>query len=277
MKQLLIIFLSFSILFLGRTAAIAQKNVAGLAFVQLQIDGRAVIIDNFSTTDAVGLDNKIIHTACFDMAVNDLDATKTILADLQVISKAKKKLPMFFITFNPEGKVVDEKIYFTTTVQEIRIPALDASSKNYLKAAIKLTAASVQVLTKVNAATAVKATLNSHASYLSNFRLTLGSLPADRISKISSISIFPGDNRVQDFILELPGTDAIKWDQWFLTGAGGVKKEQGTIEILNPNMITASFTIVLSDVEIVSFSTSSSNQQTGKATIGLRIKNVALK
>ena len=114
--------------------------------------------------------------------------------------------------------------------------------------------------------------------YASNFSLTIGNLPTTRVTKISGLSIKPDDGQYTNFTIEVMSIDGSAWNQWFLTGAAGAKTEQGTIRLLAYNLKDVLLNISLINVEIVSYSGGSSNQQSaGRATIGLRMRGMAVK
>ena len=78
--------------------------------------------------------------------------------------------------------------------------------------------------------------------------------------------------------MEILATDGAAWNQWFLTGAAGLRKEKGNILLLAPDLKGVLCNFSLYDVEIVSYTGGSGNQQTiSRATIGLRLKGLVVK
>ncbi len=277
MKRIVVFF--SALFLLAASVSLAQRTVGQQNFIQLKINNVVTGIDNLAITDALGPDNKMMHAASFDITLNDQEATRNIMAALQGVSTNKKGLELSFITINSNMEVMEVKTYSYTTVQEINLPQLDATSRSLVKAMVKIKAGSVQIQRGAGDKSTASSQMKSRNAAASNFKCTLGSLPCNRISKVGAVSIRPGDGQLQNFTIEVMGADATAWNQWFLTGAGGIKKEQGSIELLTPDLKVVLYTIILNDAEIISFSTTAGNgQQTiARATIGLRAKNLVIK
>jgi len=264
------------ILFSG--SVIAQKgSVNTTSTIWLQVGNKSIPVDNLSYTDALGANNKMQHTASFDILLTNDEATRSVIGSLQVFDKERTGRQVTFTTVNTTtGESTGERVYDYTLVEEISFPALDGTSRNELKATIKFTAGAV----KLQKGSGKKGlfTKNQSVAIASNFSLKLGSLPTNRVTKISGLSIKPGSQQLLNFTIEISAVDGAAWNQWFLTGGGGAKKEQGSISLLSPNMKDILYSFSLMDVEIVSYSGGSGNQQTlSRATIGLRMKTMAIK
>ncbi|WP_462254777.1 hypothetical protein [Ferruginibacter sp.] len=277
-KTLLILGLFITIMLLHANKTAAQKTSYTQSLIQLTIEGNSISTDNLAITDALGPDNKMIHTASFDITLSNSEVTKSIISSFQSSMKKNKTAQLLFTTINFNGDIQEERTYINTSILEMQLPQLDATAKVTLKIKIKIKAESVQVKQGDDKAIS-KIGAKSTSAIASNFRIKLGSLPTNRISKISGMSIVQADGPLQNFSLDVSVVDAAPWNEWFLTGAGGVKKEYGTIELLSPDFKTVLITIQLMDVEIISYSqTNNSNQQAlAKANIGLRTKSVSIK
>ncbi len=253
-----------------KTAMYAQTTT------QLQLEKNTIQVDNFTFADVLGPENQIQHTASFNIAVNSDAATKNIIRLLQVYTKEKASRQLLFINTNYKGEAIDERVYDNTIIEEISFSELNALTKDILKATVKVRAGSVKLQKGGTNAVAIKS--KSGLAFSSNFSLSIGNLPATRVTKISGLSIQPDAGQYTNFTIEVMSVDGAAWNQWFLSGAGGLKTEQGVIRLLAFNLKDVLFNISLMDVEIVSYSGASGNQQgTGRSTIGLRMKGMVIK
>ncbi len=277
MKKVTQYSFSFLLLLVLSLSVIAQKtSTYAQSTTQLQLEKNSIQVDNFSFTDALGPENQLQHTASFDITLSDDAATQNILRSLQVYTKEQAGRQLNFITLNYAGETLQERLFDNAIVEEILFNALDAASKSLFKATVKIRAGSVKIQkggTKIDLGPR-----NKRRALSSFFSLTLGSLPTTRVSKISGLSIKPGDGSYTNLTIEILATDGAAWNQWFLTGAAGLRKEKGNILLLAPDLKGVLCNFSLYDVEIVSYTGGSGNQQTiSRATIGLRLKGLAVK
>ncbi|MEQ1798043.1 MAG: hypothetical protein ABL872_08830, partial [Lacibacter sp.] len=254
------------------SSAFAQK---GRMYAQnttvMQLDKYTIPADNFLFADALDANNQMRHTASFDILLSDDAALRDVLTLFQVYSKERTGSKMIFITLNYAGENLQERVYENPVVEEILFPALDASSATLpFKATIKIRADKVELQKGGIKPQFVKR--NKYAAFCSNFSLSVGKLPANRVSKISGMSIKPGNQQTINLTIELSALDGAAWNQWFLTGAGGAI-QQGNISLLAPNLKDVLYNISLADVEIVSYSNSAGN----RVLIGLRTKGIRIK
>lgn len=267
----LFLFTAFSnIVAAQKTAMYAQSTT------QLQLEKNIIQVDNFSFTDALGPENQLQHTASFDIILSDDAATQNILRSLQVYTKEQASRQLNFVTLNYAGETLQERFFDNAVVEEILFNALDVASKALFKATVKIRAGSVKIQkggTKIDLGPR-----NKRRALTSSFSLSLGSLPTARVTKISGLSIKPGDGSFTNLTIEVLAIDGAAWNQWFLTGAAGLRKEKGSILLLAPDLKGVLCSFSLYEVEIVSYTGGSGNQQTiGRATIGLRLKELAVK
>lgn len=263
-------------------AANAQQKI----FNQLKINNASVGIENSVFTDALGSDGKVQHSASFDVVLNDNEATSAVLAAIQVAATPQVLIKsretsagagpqLLFTSFDSRLGVTEEKTYSGIMLDEIKLPDLNGADQSIARIKVKLRAVAVNTAPGAGKA-AVTGNARSNNIPVANFRLTMGALPCSRAIKISSISIKGADKGLQNFTVELSGTDAAPWNQWFATGAGGVKKEMGKIELLSNDLKTTAMAVQLADVEIVSYSLSNTGTVT-RATVGLRGRAAILK
>jgi len=277
MKKVTQYSFSFLLLLVLSLSVIAQKtSTYAQSTTQLQLEKNSIQVDNFSFTDALGPENQLQHTASFDITLSDDAATQNILRSLQVYTKEQAGRQLNFVTLNYAGETLQERLFDNAIVEEILFNALDAASKSLFKATVKIRAGSVKIQkggTKIDLGPR-----NKRRALSSFFSLTLGSLPTTRVSKISGLSIKPGDGSYTNLTIEILATDGAAWNQWFLTGAAGLRKEKGNILLLAPDLKGVLCNFSLYDVEIVSYTGGSGNQQTiSRATIGLRLKGLVVK
>ena len=174
-------------------------------------------------------------------------------------------------------EVEEERIWNNVFVQEMILPEMDASSRTTAKFRIKIKAATATVKFDTKTKISLSKTEVQRSAISSAYRLRAGTLPTNRISKISSMTIASTNMAPLTFFVELSVQDSKEWTHWFVNGAGGVKKEQGALELLGPDMRSTMMEINLGDLEVISYTTSySSNQQTiQRVTVGLRTRSIS--
>lgn len=277
MKKSIQFCLSLLLLSVLNVSVMAQKtSTYAQSTTQLQLEKNNIQVENLSFTDALGPENQLQHTASFDFTLTDEAATQNILRLLQIYTKEQASRQLNFVTLNHAGETLQERFYDNAVVEEILFNALDATSKALFKATVKIRAGTVKIQKGGNRIDL--GPRNKRRALSSYFSLTLGSLPTTRVTKISGLSIKPGDGSYTNLTIEILAIDGAAWNQWFLTGAAGLRKEKGNILLLAPDLKGVLCSFSLYDVEIVSYTGGSGNQQAvSRATIGLRLKGLAVK
>jgi hypothetical protein len=282
MKRCYFLLPAILLVFFTNFIAAAQQNI----FYQLKINNTAIGIENSVFTDALGSDNKIQHSASFEIVLNNNDATNAIITAIQDAATpqpllksretaASASLQLVFTKVDSRTGATEEKNYSGIMLDEIKLPNLNGADQSAARVTIRLRATTVTVTPAGGKATSTGSVRNINIP-VSNFMITMGALPCSRVAKISDISIKPADNTLQNFTIEISGADAAAWNQWFTTGAGGTKKEQGKIDLLANDFKTAVMTIQLTNVEIVSYSISNAGNM-ARATVGLRGRAAVVK
>lgn len=277
MKKTTLFNLSLLLLSLLTVPVSAQKTTNYTqSTIVLQLEKNNIRVDNLIFSDALGPENQLQHSASFEFSLADDAATQNILRILQVYTKEKSMRQMNFVTTNYAGDPLQERFYDNVVVEEILFNELDAASMAPFKATVKIRAGSVKIQ-KGNAKPDLVIKTKRRA-LTANFSISLGNLPTTRVAKISGLSIKPGEGAYTHLTLEVLAMDGAAWNQWFLTGAAGQRKEKGNIQLLAPDLKGVMFSFPLYDVEIISYSVGSGNQQAiSRATIGLRLKGLAVK
>lgn len=277
MKKTIQFFFILVLLTVSCINVAAQKSaVYAQTTTQLQLEKNIIHVDNFSFADVLGPENQLQHTASFDFVVANDEATQNILRLLQLYTKERVSRQLSLATINYKGEIQQQRYYDNSVVEEINFSPLEVNSKILFKATVRIRAGAVKLQTGGVISPLVKN--KPGMVYASNFSLTIGNLPTTRVTKISGLSIKPDDGQYTNFTIEVMSIDGSAWNQWFLTGAAGAKTEQGTIRLLAYNLKDVLLNISLINVEIVSYSGGSSNQQSaGRATIGLRMRGMAVK
>ncbi len=277
MKKTTLFNLSLLLLSFLTVPASAQKttNYTQSSTV-LQLEKNSIQVDNLIFSDVLGPENQLQHTASFEFPLADDAATQNILRNLQVYTREKSMRQMNFVTINYAGDPLQERFYESVVVEEITFNALDAASMTLFKATVKIRAGSVKI--QKGGTKPDPVTKNKRRALSANFRISLGNLPTTRVAKISGLSIKPGDGSYTNLTIEVLAMDGAAWNQWFLTGAAGLRKEKGNIQLFAPDLKGVLYSFPLYDVEIVSYTVGSGNQQAiSRATIGLRLRGLTLK
>lgn len=236
-------------------------------------------IDNLVITDSIGTGNKVVYTAEFDIIPNNANETKLLLSELFTACMKRNVIAILILSrVNTNMEVMEERTWNSVTISEIILPEIDASAKVTAKIRIKIKAEKASLKYDTKAKISMSKTEPQRAAVTSAYRLNAGRLPGIRISKISSMTIESNSSEPVAFFIELSSLESKEWADWFMTGAGGIKKEPCTLELLSPDMKNTILEINLGDLEIISYSTSySSNQQTIQlVTIKLRTRTISI-
>ncbi|MET0465944.1 MAG: hypothetical protein ABW007_22475 [Chitinophagaceae bacterium] len=261
MKQAILFFF---LLLTSCSGQLMAQNSKYLSIDQLTIPlDAATIIDSSNN-------GRLACFATLEIGIRSGESIAALKA-LFAATAENRPLSVSIKTMDVNGRAVEERFYQSAGVQEILLPAMDATDKNLVKVQVKIRATSVSV--KENAGTVNQAGLTrGTAVNNANFRVTLGSLPTKRISKIGAIRITAG--QPSSFSIELAETDAKDWQNW-LTGNTS-KRESGSIEWLAPNFKDVVLQIGLSDIEITStssqFISTTEVRQINKLNVGLRAR-----
>ncbi|MBY0534226.1 MAG: hypothetical protein K2P88_00120 [Chitinophagaceae bacterium] len=255
--------------------------IAAAQSIVLTINKNASLVQNLTRTDAVDATGATVHTASFDIQLNNLPATKAVVLALQTLATSKTSLQakaaaslstvpldLEFQMLDFNNNSLEDKVYSSVSIEEMKISALNASEKNTVVLSYKIKAKKVAALP--TGQKIAPPSLKAAKALSSNYAITIGNLPTKRVSKLSEMIIRPSSNALVPFTIELAAIDGANWSQWFNTGAAGVKKEQGQIELLTPDFKSSILSIKLVDVQILSYSVSSATGGSiSKSTVGL--------
>lgn len=236
-------------------------------------------IDNLLIADSIMPGKGIAYTAEFDIIPNDALETKLILNELFSSCLQKKTIAQLMTSrVNTNMEAMEERYWKNVTISLILFPEMDAASRELVKIRIKIKAVSATVKfdskTKIN----ISKKEQQRLSFKNAYRLNAGRLPGIRVSKISTLNIEGNTGEPVSFLVELQTLDSKEWMEWFMNGAGGVQKEQMTLELLEPDMRSVITAINLGDLEIISYSSIyNSNQPTIQRNIvGLQTRNFSI-
>jgi hypothetical protein len=254
---------SFFILF------IATKSIAQNRF--LTIESNTITIDNVWIHDSIAA-GKPQFTATMDITLRDGPDTKTILTRLQSMITDGKPAAIQLTSVNMNMDVIEERTYNGVTILEMSFTNLNATEKS--AAGIRLRFRSSNMSTSYALKKLAIPISKSLPALAANFRISIPSKDTRRVAAINNISV--GNNGKQFFTLDISAADSKLWHDALTKETG--KTEQATIEWLAPNLKDVLFTVVVSDAEIVSYSTQSSNESRaiGKITVGLKARSIIL-
>jgi len=274
MNRLKCITALLTILFLqaGVTIVTAQTGIAQF----LTIDKQSIGIKNLTLVDSTGAGNKIIHTAAFDIAIDNSKEISTVLSLLQNSLKYNKPGDIYFTKTGVQpGRAIDERKYQGSIVREIKLPAITATAKELYIIRVSILAETVSI--NYDVPTALVSGKERTKALASNFRITLESLPTRRISKVESMKISSDSKNAggQQFSVELIALDERAWNEVYNNGAGKVLAK-GRIEMLSPNLVDVLLTINLEECTITSYrSITGTGQTIAKVAYGIQVGKVS--
>jgi hypothetical protein len=196
------------------------------------------------------------------------------IGDLCANRQTRKTL--LLTTYNASGQVVGNALQATDTrLTEVRFPAFDAASKDAARLTLVFTPASTQAapVTTSSSAATKSAGAATKVATLSNFKVQIGNLPANRVSRIEAITIKQpvaenivgstkqtvqtvGPTEFSNLILTISSIDIADWNTWrdsfVVNGKNDDGSEtSGSLELLAPDMKTTLLTLQFSQVGIL--------------------------
>ncbi|CAN5379045.1 hypothetical protein BH11BAC3_BH11BAC3_02030 [soil metagenome] len=245
----------------------------------LTIEKATVAIDNVNIIDSLsgnggGARGQTLHRADFEITITSGNAALKVITELQAgLTRNKLLTAELNIPLSDGGnKNIVKRIYKNAAVRKIILPELNASVRSNFKIIVTIEAASIEVQQTGNPDISGK---NTKVASVNNYRIQVGSLPCNRISKISEMKIGsqPG---LPTATVQLSGADEKAWNDQFDNGANRVITD-GVVELLSPDLKTVILSINLKNISIVAYKTKiSSSEQIAKATFELKMGSVLI-
>ncbi|HEX5171732.1 MAG TPA: hypothetical protein VFW11_21280 [Cyclobacteriaceae bacterium] len=274
-------------IFFGRVNA--QRDMTGDV---VTIAGSSASISNLMIVDSINMGGvrgrdrfptrEIIHLASFEIELGSADAVsvfKTLYSGTQ-----GQQLPDVTINrSNMQTRSGEERIFNAVTVKEISFLELNTESREAPKAKVIIQAQNVSHQESSAGGATTDPTRLSKGVRGNKFKLTIGNLPAQSVSRISKLKITPStSSEYTYFNLDISSAEERFWSDWLNAGAGGDDKANEATISLQDERNQDILSIQLSAVEISSISpsnspnlTSGTTRSTGaKTRIGLRTKNM---
>ena len=273
-KPIKLIAVALIVLLLNKSNVVAQGSNR-----YLTLGNSTTTIDNLVIADSINPGNSVLYTAEFDIIPNGASETKSVLNELLTTCTQRNTIAVLVLSrVNTNMEVMEERTWNSVTISEIILPEIEASARATAKIRIKIKAGTASLKYDTKTKISISKTEPQRSVVTSAYKFNAGRLPGIRISKISSMTIGSNSGEPVAFFIELSLLESKEWADWFMTGAGGIKKEPCTLELLSPDMKNTILEINLGDLEIISYSTSySSNQQTiQRVKIGLRTQSISI-
>ena len=273
-KPIKLIAVALIVLLLNKSNVVAQGSNR-----YLTLGNSTTTIDNLVIADSINPGNSVLYTAEFDIIPNGASETKSVLSELLTTCAERNTIAVLVLSrVNTNMEVMEERTWNSVTISEIILPEIEASARATAKIRIKIKAGTASLKYDTKTKISISKTEPQRSVVTSAYRFNAGRLPGIRISKISSMTIGSNSGEPVAFFIELSLLESKEWADWFMTGAGGIKKEPCTLELLSPDMKNTILEINLGDLEIISYSNSySSNQQTiQRVKIGLRTQSISI-
>ncbi|MBL0137768.1 MAG: hypothetical protein IPP86_04460 [Bacteroidetes bacterium] len=255
-----------------------RSYATGHAFVQINGASSAHLTQLDYKDTLIGSTVKHFTTIVSRMSAHSfLDA---IAKNLNKCKLAPEDYTMTTILTNFSYENIEQRDYSECTTNEISLPALNRSDRTPFE--VKINIASNNVQTENNTGNRINSLLpKSKPAFCSNFKFSLGNLPAQRILSVSSINIEKtraANGRrdsisISDFTIEIPVADSGPWNDWFESPNRATDLREGEITILGTDLKEILMTIRLMNVEIISYSASAGATASTKR-IGLRAKDI---
>jgi hypothetical protein len=196
------------------------------------------------------------------------------IGDLCANRQTRKTL--LLTTYNASGQRVGNALQATDTrLTEVRFPAFDTSSKDAARLTLVFTPAYTQATPAAATSSPVtqSAGAATKAATLANFKVQIGNLPANRVSRIEAITIkqpvtenivgstkqtvqIVGTTEFSNLVLTISSLDIADWNTWrdsfVVTGKNDDGSEMsGSLDLLAADMTTKLMTLQFSHVGIL--------------------------
>lgn len=196
------------------------------------------------------------------------------IGDLCANRQTRKTL--LLTTYNASGQVAGNALQaIDTRLTEVRFPAFDASSKDAARLTLVFTPASTQAApVTTSSSTATKsAGAATKVAILSNFKVQIGTLPTNRVSRIEAITIKQpvaenivggtkqtvqtvGPTEFSNLVLTISSIDIADWNTWrdsfVVKGTNDDGSEtSGSLDLLATDLTTKLMTLQFSHVGII--------------------------
>jgi hypothetical protein len=259
------------IIFVPDSSKAQQRTAYADAVDLVNVNGTTVRVANLYTLDSL----KVPHYTSFDIEVSSDGDTKKVLELFFNSLQNKQSFQLSEQKLDFQYHIQETRNYKGAIVVDIVVPDLNASSKDVVKFRVKILATDLAINNDGGQAN-VKLAQQTKRAIQSNFKLVMGALPAQRTIAITNLRMtnFLANGYI-NFSIDIARADSKLWKDWFNTGAGGGKLEQGTITLLDPALSGDIATMQLASVEIVSVSEmDGTGDNVAKTTIGLRARRL---
>lgn len=254
------------------TAANAQQVFAHY----VSINKNTVLIENLSILDSMGAENKMLHTTAFDITISNGKNVQQLLQQLSAGLQANKEMDICFSKYNTlQGKITEERFYYSASLQQIMVPAFNAAVKAAVKLRIFIRGIKTDVVVNPTSAVIIPKADKVTNAMVSNFKFTLGTLPTNRVRMLQGMTVMLASPVPVVAAAELSSIDNAAWSQAFNNGAGQSIPE-GRIELLSPNLRDVIASIYLYDIRLNSFRSNSGGNTISTVTYGLAVGKILL-
>lgn len=267
-----VIFLISAVISLNAKAQPTREYATGRFFIT--IDNNSAPVTNVSYLDLVGPDFGITHSVSFDIGPSDEKSTMELINKIQSGIQKKTLIQCVLTAVDFDYNITWDRTYDETKISEISFDNLDASSKEALNMHVRFSSVSMRT-TKGGGKYKSTVATRMNRALSSNFKLTLGNLPADKVSSISNLRI----TSQNDYVTITLKVSAVQADQWYnemVANAQTQKTLNGVITLLTPDMKGEFLKINLTNVQIVSYGSpvSSGGDNIARITIGLKTNDI---
>lgn len=242
----------------------------------VSINKNTVLVDNLTILDSVGAENKMLHTAAFDITISNGKNVQQLLQQLSAGMQANKEMDICFSKYNTlQGKITEERFYYSSTLQQIMVPAFNAAVKAAVKLRVFIRGIKTDVVVNPKSEVIIPKADKVSNAMVSNFKLTLGALPTNRVRMLQGMTVMVAAPAPVATAAELSPIDNAAWSQAFNNGAGQSIPE-GRIELMSPNLKDVIATIYLYNIRLNAFRSNSGGNTISTVTYGLAVGKISL-
>jgi len=243
----------------------------------VSIDKNTVLVDNLTILDSMGAENKMMHMAAFDFTISNAKNVQQLLQQLSAGMQANKEMDICFSKYNTlQGKITEERFYYSAILQQIIVPAFNATAvRSTVKLRVFIRGIKTDAVVNPKSEVIIPKADKVSNAMVSNFKLILGALPTNRVRMLQAMTVMIAAPGPVATAAELVSIDNAAWRQAFNNGAGQSIPE-GRIELLSPNLRDVITTIYLYNIRLNSFRSSSGANTISTVTYGMNVGKISL-
>jgi hypothetical protein len=235
-------------------AEVLPGTISPLRRLVLMLEGESVLVH---VVDSEGFTAEAITFAVDFGMGNALAAWITAMVNGSAIAKSGA------VATTVDNKAQSYRYFRNAVIDAVTVPTADVNIADPARFTVRVRSREITDVKSDNT-TLTAAGINQQTSRCSNFRVSIGSLPCSRVSKIDAFTIRQGERSEGSFPnlrVTVAGVDLERWQRWFrgfaAESTATVNELDGRLEFLATSAMEVIGGVTLSQIGCVSLSRNS--------------------